>query len=81
MAAQFLFGGIGLALLTFVCLRLELNLATTGFAYLILIALLSLMGSLIGSLILSVVAVGLLDYFFAQRCSVSEWNIYKMCWP
>jgi PAS domain S-box-containing protein len=63
---QCLFGAIGLALLTFVCFRFELNFATTGFAYLILIAVLSLMGTLIGSLFLSGVAVGLLDYFFAQ---------------
>ena len=66
-AAQLLLGGIGLALLTFVCFRLGLNLATTGFAYLILIALLSLMDSFfIGSLFLSIIAVGLLNYFFTQ---------------
>jgi PAS domain S-box-containing protein len=62
---QCLFGVIGLALLTFACFRFELNFATTGFAYLILIAVLSLMGTLIGPLFLSVVAVGLLNYFFA----------------
>lgn len=65
-AAQSFVGGIGLAVLTLVCFQLKLNLATTGFAYLILIALLSLMGSFIGSFILSIVAVGLLNYFFAE---------------
>jgi PAS domain S-box-containing protein len=65
-AAQVFLGGVGLALLTFFCFQLELNLATTGFAYLILIVLLSLMGRFIGSLILSTVAVGLLNYFFTQ---------------
>src|SRR5262245_56290911 len=65
-AAQLLFGLAGLTLLTFVCFRLELNLATTAFAYLILIALLSLMGSFVALAALSIVAVGCLSYFFAQ---------------
>jgi PAS domain S-box-containing protein len=65
-AAQVLFGGIGLVLVTLFCFQLKLNLATTGFAYLILIVLLSLMGSFIGSIILSTTAVGLLNYFFTQ---------------
>jgi PAS domain S-box-containing protein len=64
-AAQYLVGGIGLALVTLVCLQLHLNIGTTGFAYLILIALLSLLGSFIGSIVLSVIAVALLNYFFA----------------
>src|ERR1700688_2809243 len=63
---QCLAGGVGLVLLTFVCFRLGLNLATTGFAYLILIALLSLIGTFIGSVVLSIIAVGLLNYFFTQ---------------
>src|SRR5712691_7864936 len=64
-ATQCLFGGIGVAVLTFICFRLELNVATAGFAYLILGALLSLIGSFIGSVILSIVAVACLTYFFA----------------
>lgn len=64
-AAQVLIGGLGLLLATFMCSRLGLNLATTSYVNLILIALLSLMGSLIGLAILSIIAVGLLDYFFA----------------
>ena len=65
-AAQLLFGIVGLALLTFVCFGLELNLATTAFAYLILIALLSRMGSFVALAALSIVAVGCLRYFFAS---------------
>jgi PAS domain S-box-containing protein len=65
LAAQCFLGVIGLASLTFVCLRLGLDLATTGFAYLILITLLSLAGSFIESAILSVIAVASLNYFFA----------------
>jgi PAS domain S-box-containing protein len=66
LAAQYPFGGIGLALLTFVCFKLELGLATTGFVYLVLITLLSLTASFIESAILSVFAVACLNYFFAQ---------------
>jgi PAS domain S-box-containing protein len=64
-ATQCFFGGIGVAVVTFVCFRLELNVDTAGFAYLILIALLSLIGSFIGSVILSVAAAVCLTYFFA----------------
>ena len=64
-AAQMVLGGISLGLLTLVCFRLRLNLPATGFVCLILIALLSFVGSFVGSVALSFVAVGLLNYFFA----------------
>jgi PAS domain S-box-containing protein len=64
-ATQCFFGGIGVAAVTLVGFRLELNIATAGFAYLILIALLSLVGSFIGSVGLSIVAGACLTYFFA----------------
>ena len=64
-ATQCFFGGIGVAVVTFVCFRLGLYVDTAGFAYLILIALLSLIGSFIGSVILSVAAAACLTYFFA----------------
>ena len=37
-----------------------------GFVYLIVIALVSVIGSLIGSIVLSVAGVGLLNYFFTE---------------
>ena len=40
--AEFLLGIAGLALITFVCFRLGIGLARTGFAYVILVALVSL---------------------------------------
>jgi hypothetical protein len=46
-AAHCFFGSIGLVLLTFICFRLKLDLATTGFAYLTLIAVLPLNGNFI----------------------------------
>jgi PAS domain S-box-containing protein len=62
---QFVMGGIALAVLTFVGLRLKLDLATTAFLYLIVIVLLSLQGRFLVSAILSFIAVGCLAYYFA----------------
>jgi PAS domain S-box-containing protein len=65
-ATQCFLGGIGVAVVTFACYRLGLNVAAAAFAYLILIALLSPIGTFIGSIILSVVSVACLIYFFAS---------------
>jgi PAS domain S-box-containing protein len=64
-AAQFLLGVIALALVTLVFFRLGIDLATTAFAYLLVIVPLSLMGSFLVSAFLSIMAVALLNYFFA----------------
>jgi PAS domain S-box-containing protein len=64
-ATQCFFGGIGVAGVTLFGYWLELGIATAGFAYLIVVALLSPMGSFIGSVVLSIVAAGALVYFFA----------------
>jgi len=64
-ATQLLVGGVGLAVLTFACFHLGLDLATTAYAYLMLIVLLSLVGSFLASAMLSVLAVACLNYFFA----------------
>jgi hypothetical protein len=53
-----------IALITFVCDRLHLNLTITGFIYLIAIVLQSLIGNFISSALVSVVAVLCLDFFF-----------------
>jgi PAS domain S-box-containing protein len=63
--AQFLLGIVALALLTLVCFWLQLNLASAAFGYVIVIVLLSLMGSFVASVIFSTIAVGCLNYFFA----------------
>ena len=65
-AAQFLLGIAGLALITFVCFRLGFHLARTAFAYVILVALVSLLGSFSASVVLSIVAAACLSYFFAM---------------
>src|SRR4051812_4227707 len=64
-ATQLVLGGIGIALLTFGCYRFRLDLATTSFTCLILIALLSMTGGFITSASLAIVSVACLDYFFA----------------
>ncbi len=57
-------GGMGVALLTLVAYRLHLNYATVGFLYLLLVVLQSLSGNFWSSAIVSILAVGCLDYFF-----------------
>jgi len=64
-AAQLFFGCVALVSTTLVCLRLEAGLATTAFAYLLVIVMLSLMGSFLVSAMLSIAAVGALNHFFA----------------
>ena len=63
--AQFLLGITGLALITFACFYLGFGVARTGFAFVILIALVSLLGSYSISVVLSIAAAGCLNYFFS----------------
>ena len=65
VAAQFLLGITGLALITFVCFHLDFGVARTGFVFVILIALVSLLGSTSASVVLSFLAAAFLNYFFA----------------
>jgi PAS domain S-box-containing protein len=65
-AVQCLLGIAGLALITFVCFRLGLGVARTGFIFVILVALVSLLGSLKASVVLSVAAAACLNYFFTE---------------
>src|SRR5215471_9723251 len=64
-AVQFLLGIAGLALITFICFQVGFGLARTGFAYVILITLVSLLGSISASVALSIAAAACLNYFFA----------------
>ena len=65
VAVQILLGIAGLALITFVCIQLGFGLARTGFAYVIVISLVSLLGSFSASIVLSIVAAACLNFFFA----------------
>ena len=64
-AAQWFCGIIALTVVTFVCLRLKADLATTAFIYLAVIVLLSLIGSYFASVFLILMAVAGLVYFFS----------------
>ncbi|MFI5057940.1 MAG: sigma 54-interacting transcriptional regulator [Candidatus Acidiferrales bacterium] len=57
-------GSIAIALITYVCFRLHLNLATTAFLYLIIIIVLSFQGSFLSAAVVSLIAVGCLVYYF-----------------
>jgi len=63
-AAPGLFGTTGLALLTLICFRLQVGLAAAALLYMMLVVLVSLKGSFISSTVVSVLAIGCLDYFF-----------------
>ena len=52
------------AMLTAVCFRLHLSFATTGFLYLVVVVLQSLIGNFASSALVSCVTVLCLDYFF-----------------
>ncbi|MBR1236997.1 PAS domain S-box protein [Bradyrhizobium sp. AUGA SZCCT0182] len=65
IAVQFLLGITGLVFITFVCFHLDFGVARTGFVFVILIALVSLLGSTSASVVLSFLAVAFLNYFFA----------------
>jgi signal transduction histidine kinase len=64
LAKPGLLGAIGLALVTFICFRLQVGLATAALLYLMVVVLTSLKGSFVSSTVVSVLAVGCLDYFF-----------------
>jgi PAS domain S-box-containing protein len=65
-AAQCLFGGIAVALVTFVCFRLNVRITTAALLYLIVVVLASLTGSFVLSVAVSIIAILCLDYFFTE---------------
>ena len=65
-AAQCLLGGIALALVTFVCFRLNVGITTAALLYLIIVVLASLTGSFVLSAVVSIIAILCLDYFFTE---------------
>jgi C4-dicarboxylate-specific signal transduction histidine kinase len=63
-AAQCLLGGIVVAVLTFACFRLEVNLTIASLLYLTLVLLLSVTDAVAASIFVSIAAVLCLDYYF-----------------
>jgi signal transduction histidine kinase len=64
-AAICLAGGIGLIALSYLCFRLKFGLAEAGFSLLVVVTLMSLLRSYVGSIVLSVIGFCCLSYFFA----------------
>ena len=64
-ASQLLLGIAGLALITFVCFQLDFHVGRTALAYLLLVVLLSQLGSFGASVALSIIATACLNFFFA----------------
>ena len=65
-AGQCLIGGIAVALVTFVCFRLDVSVTTAALLYLIVVVLASLTGSFVLSVVVSIIAILCLDYFFTE---------------
>jgi C4-dicarboxylate-specific signal transduction histidine kinase len=63
-AAQFLLGSVAIALLTFVCFRLQARPGIAALLYMIVVVLLSATDAFVPSALVSIVAVLCLDYFF-----------------
>jgi PAS domain S-box-containing protein len=64
-AAQCLAGSIAVALITFVCVYFEFNLATAVCLYLVVVVLLSLRGNFYSSAVVSLIAGGSLMYYLS----------------
>lgn len=61
-----IFGCIALGLVSWACFHLGFSLASAGFAFLIVIVLLSLLDSFVSSAIFSVFAAACLNYYFTE---------------
>jgi|GEM_PF-724638 len=66
LAVHCLTGTIAVALITFVCVRLRLNLATVVCLYLVVVVLVSLQGNFLASAIVSLLASGCFLYFLSR---------------
>jgi C4-dicarboxylate-specific signal transduction histidine kinase len=73
-AAQFLLAGVATAVLTFVCFRLRIGLATTTLLYMIVVVVLSITDAFFASIFVSIISVLLLDYFFVPPLFSLELN-------
>lgn len=66
LVVLWLIGAVTISVTTWICFRINLASSTTSLAFLIVIAILSLSGSAISSLLFSFVAFTSLDYFFYE---------------
>jgi C4-dicarboxylate-specific signal transduction histidine kinase len=73
-AAQCLLGSIAVALVTFVCFRLRVNLTVACLIYLTIVVLLSVADAFVASVFVSIMAVLCLDYYFVPPLFSLELN-------
>jgi two-component system sensor histidine kinase KdpD len=66
IASRVFVGSIVLGILTFVAFRLGFSIAATSAAFMLVVVLESLSGDFMASAVVSIVAFGLLDYFFTE---------------
>jgi two-component system sensor histidine kinase KdpD len=66
IASRVLAGSIVLGILTFIAFRLGFSIAATSAAFMLVVVLESLSGDFAASAVVSVIAFGLLDFFFTQ---------------
>lgn len=78
-AAPCLFGTIALMPVTLISFRLQVGLATAALLYLMVVVLISLKGNFLSSTVVSVLAVGCLDYFFTAPLFKLEMNDLPSC--
>ncbi|MGA9723502.1 MAG: ATP-binding protein [Candidatus Binatus sp.] len=72
-AAQFLLGSVAIALLTFVCFRLQVRPGIAALLYLIVVVLMSATDAFVPSVFVSIIAVLCLDYFFIPP--ILSWRV------
>ena len=66
VAAILFVGALSIAIATWVCFHLGAGVAVVGFIYLIEVLLVSVMGSLVSSVAISLIAAGCLNFFFTE---------------
>src|SRR5215813_12927692 len=66
IASRVFAGSIALSILTFIAFRLGFTIAATSAAYMLVVVLESLSGDFAASVVVSLVAFGLLDFFFTE---------------
>jgi two-component system sensor histidine kinase KdpD len=66
VASRVIAGSVMLGILTFVAFRLGFSIASTSAAYMLVVVLESLSGDFTASVVVSLIAFGLLDFFFTE---------------
>jgi hypothetical protein len=79
--AQCLIASLVLVSLTVVCYRLRLNLATAALLYMTVVVLLSRVGQLVSSIVVSIIAALCLAHLAPPPLALFGLTIRSMMWP